>query len=203
MRQHCARTCGLGSPGPGGLRRRRRSPARAAAGRPGHTSAGRRDVPPAAMPQPAGSGRAINRICPSRRLAAGQCLSAGPAWLCVAYGRPACSPLGSARAAPGLGPASTIRPHSHRGRYRSSAGLPPEAGSSVLPHSAPPGGPASRDPRGKIAGQCSFRWGERGDSNPRHPGPQQCCPATKEVETPVFLGFLVDRWASPHLLKAI
>src|SRR5215469_16247954 len=39
-------------------------------------------------------------------------------------------------------------------------------------HSAPLGGPASRDPTGKAAGQCSFRWGERGDSNPRHPGPQ-------------------------------
>jgi hypothetical protein len=75
-----------------------------------------------------------------------------------------------------------------RGRYRSSAGLPPEVDSSVLPHSAPPGGPASRDPTGKTAGQCSFRWGERGDSNPRHPGPQQCCHGEEALENPCLPG---------------
>src|SRR6516162_638365 len=35
------------------------------------------------------------------------------------------------------------------------------------------------------------QWGERGDSNPRHPGPQQCCPAAKDVEALCFMGFRI------------
>jgi hypothetical protein len=34
------------------------------------------------------------------------------------------------------------------------------------------GGSGSWEQTSKTAGQCGFRWGERGDSNPRHPGPQ-------------------------------
>jgi hypothetical protein len=101
--------------------------------------------------------------------------------------------LDSARTAWDVRPASTDLAPPGRGRYRSSAGLPPEAGSSVLPHSAPPGGPASRDPTGKTAGQCSFRWGERGDSNPRHPGPQQCRPVSEDAEIAYVAGIPGER----------
>jgi hypothetical protein len=48
-----------------------------------------------------------------------------------------------------------------------------------------------------------LQWGGRGDLNPRPPGPQQCWPTTEEVDGPIFLGFLADRWASSHPLRAI
>jgi hypothetical protein len=105
-----------------------------------------------------------------------------PAWLVRAPW--ASGVLDSARAAWDVRPASTDLAPPGRGRYRSSAGLPPEAGSSVVPHSAPPGVRLPGTRGGKTAGQCSFRWGERGDSNPRHPGPQQCCRGGEVTENP-------------------
>src|SRR6516164_9772104 len=47
-----------------------------------------------------------------------------------------------------------------------------------------------------------FQWGERGDSNPRHPGPQPCCPAAEAVQTPAVQGFLECRLAFSHPLRA-
>ena len=49
----------------------------------------------------------------------------------------------------------------------------------------------SESPGHILTGAADLRkhWGERGDSNPRHPGPQQCCRATEDVETLGFKGF--------------
>jgi stage II sporulation SpoE-like protein len=53
------------------------------------------------------------------------------------------------------------------------------------------------------ASNLRFQGGGRGDSNPRPPGPQQCCRGKEAAETPIFLAFLTDRWASSHPLRAI
>ena len=53
-----------------------------------------------------------------------------------------------------------------RGRYRSPAGLPPEADNSALPHSEPPGGPGFQDARDKTAGQCGFDGVSEGTRTP-------------------------------------
>jgi hypothetical protein len=47
-----------------------------------------------------------------------------------------------------------------------------------------------------------LQWGERGDSNPRHPGPQQCCPAAEAAKASVVQGFLAGRLAFSHPLRA-
>jgi hypothetical protein len=58
-------------------------------------------------------------------------------------------------------------------------------------HSAPksdtctPEGPASSR-AGPLT--CAFSGGERGDSNPRHPGPQQCCHGEEALENPCLPG---------------
>jgi hypothetical protein len=52
-----------------------------------------------------------------------------------------------------------------------------QTGTSIVPK-----GPAARPP------DLLFQWGERGDSNPRHPGPQQCCHGEEALENPCLPG---------------
>ena len=71
-----------------------------------------------------------------------------------------------------VGPASTVLAPLHRDRNRSLAGLPPDLDNGVWPHSEASRRSGSRGHEDKTPGQGNFQWGERGDSNPRHPGPQ-------------------------------
>ena len=78
-----------------------------------------------------------------------------------------------------VGPASTVLAPLHRDRNRSLAGLPPDLDNGVWPHSEASRRSGSRGHEDKTPGQGNFQWGERGDSNPRHPGPQLSAPASK------------------------
>jgi hypothetical protein len=90
---------------------------------------------------------------------------------------------GNERHLPAMMPGAVMGfPLNHR-RCRSSAGfspgLSPGLDLSFLPHSEHAQVRPAALPDCKTAGQCGFRWGERGDSNPRHPGPQLRAQAIK------------------------
>ena len=80
-------------------------------------------------------------------------------------------------------PSPSPPPHGARFGEPTGARLPNDSQNRTLRRREPRPGQGLGPP------DLLFHWGERGDSNPRHPGPQQCCRATEDKETLCFKGF--------------